>query len=76
MGLWVTAIPGAYPVTGLLTGAVAQVAGGRAAFSLAGVALAIALIAGWDALAATSRASSSTATAEKSRTANEQGAAS
>lgn len=51
MGLWVTAIPGAYPLTGLLTGVVAQELGARAAFSLGGVGLALALASGWRAFA-------------------------
>jgi hypothetical protein len=50
MGLWTMALPGLNPVTGLLVGAVAQLAGPRAGFALAGVTLGVAALAGWRAL--------------------------
>ncbi len=50
MGLWTMALPGLNPVTGLMVGAVAELAGPREGFALAGVTLAIAALAGWRAL--------------------------
>jgi MFS family permease len=50
MGLWTMALPGLNPVTGLMVGAVAQYAGGRAGFALAGVTLGGTALAGWRAL--------------------------
>jgi MFS family permease len=51
MGLWVMALPGLMPVTALLTGAVTQYVGPRAGYGVAGVCLAGAALAGWQALA-------------------------
>lgn len=50
MGLWTMALPGLNPITGLIVGAVAQFAGGRAGFALAGVTLGGTALAGWRAL--------------------------
>lgn len=52
MGLWVSAVPGANPITGPAMGVVAQLAGGRLAFALPGFALMLVLLAGWTPLSA------------------------
>ena len=51
MGIWTMALPGAAPLTAPATGVVAQAAGGRAGFGLAGIALLLSTAAGWRALA-------------------------
>ena len=53
MGLWVSAVPGTNPITGPLMGAIAQLAGGRPAFALPGIALALVMLAGWRTLSRT-----------------------
>jgi MFS family permease len=50
MGVWTMALPGMYPLTGLLLGAVAQGVGPREGFGLAGVALVLSAALGWRAL--------------------------
>ncbi|HEY1367318.1 MAG TPA: hypothetical protein VGF23_09400 [Gaiellaceae bacterium] len=56
MGLWTMVLPGLSPVTGLLIGAVTQLAGPREGFGLSGAALAAAAVFGWRALGAHDRA--------------------
>jgi predicted MFS family arabinose efflux permease len=51
MGIWTMALPGASPLTGPTIGLVAEAAGARAGFGLAGVALLVTAGAGWRALA-------------------------
>jgi MFS family permease len=51
MGIWTMALPGASPVTGPTIGLVAETAGARAGFGLAGVALLVTAGLGWRALA-------------------------
>ncbi len=50
MGIWTMALPGAAPVTSPAIGYTAQVAGARAGFGLAGVALLVTAATGWRAL--------------------------
>jgi MFS family permease len=50
MGLWSMALPGSIPLTSLIVGGVAEAFGGRAAFSLGGIGLLVALVFGWHAL--------------------------
>jgi MFS family permease len=51
MGIWTMALPGTSPVTGPTIGLVAETAGARAGFGLAGVALLVTAGVGWRALA-------------------------
>jgi MFS family permease len=52
LGLWTMVLPGLSPVTGLVIGAVTQLAGPRPGFALAGVALGAAGLSGWRPLGA------------------------
>lgn len=51
MALWTMALPGMNPVTGILAGAVTQLAGARIGFGLGGAALVGTALLGWRALA-------------------------
>jgi MFS family permease len=50
MGIWTMALPGASPLTSPAIGYTGEVAGGRASFGLAGIALLLTAAAGWRAL--------------------------
>jgi hypothetical protein len=52
MGIWTMALPGSIPFTGLVTALVAQVAGARAGFGVAGVVLVLVAAISWHALKA------------------------
>jgi MFS family permease len=51
MGLWTTALPGTQPLSSPCAGLVTQYVGPREGFGLAGVALAVVAVTGWQALA-------------------------
>jgi uncharacterized membrane protein len=61
MGIWTMALPGSYPVSGLLIALVSG-ASPRAGFSLSGVAMVIVAGATWTALAVRPRRSARAAT--------------
>ena len=51
MGLWSMALPGTVPITGFLVSAVIETLGARSGFACSGVAMLLAALAGWKALA-------------------------
>jgi MFS family permease len=50
MGVWSMALPGMNPITGLVAGVVAQLAGPRAGFGLSGAAITLCALLAWNAL--------------------------